>query len=108
MGFMKNLSEFITPYISPRDNANRCDVRWASLSINMEMASRWQGYSLCPFAPGPYKEEDMEQAGHTHQLPVRELININLDIKVHGVGGNNSLGKRTLQQYTIYGNNPYS
>ena len=35
------------------------------------------------------------------------FININLDLNIHGVGGNDGWGARTLDEYTIDGNKPY-
>ena len=106
--YEQELSEFITPYISPQDNANRCDVRWAKFTDDHGKGIKVKGLQPLSFRAWPYTEEDLEQAGHNYQLPDRDLININIDYKVHGVGGNNSWGKRTLPQYTIDGNKPYS
>ena len=41
-------------------------------------------------------------------LPKKDFINVNIDYKVHGVGGSNSWGKRTLPYYTIDGNQEWS
>jgi len=32
---------------------------------------------------------------------------LNIDLNIHGVGGNDSWGARTLEKYTIDGNKPY-
>lgn len=101
------LCDFITPYISPQDNANRCDVRWARFTDSHGYGLEFVGLQPLSFRAWPYTEEDLEQAGHNYQLPSRNLININLDLKVHGLGGSNSWSKRTLPQYTIDGNQPY-
>ena len=34
-------------------------------------------------------------------------MNLNVDLNVHGVGGSDSWGARTLEKYTIDGNKPY-
>ncbi len=102
------LKDFITHYIAPQDNANRCDVRW----FKFRKPESWQGLKIVGLQPlsfraWPYTEEDLEKATHDYQLPVRDLIDINIDYRLHGVGGNNSWGKRTLPQYTLDGNKPW-
>ena len=36
------------------------------------------------------------------------VVNLNIDLNVHGVGGVDTWGQRTLPQYTIDGNQPYT
>jgi len=106
--YSRQVDEFIYPYISPQDNANRSDVRWTSFTDSEGEGLKIKGLQPLSFRAWPYTEEDLEQAGHDYQLPDRDLININLDLKLHGVGGDNSWGKRTLPKYTIKGDQPYS
>ena len=35
------------------------------------------------------------------------FVNLNIDLNIHGVGGIDTWGRRTLPQYTIDGNKPY-
>ncbi len=60
------------------------------------------------FRVWPYTEKDLAKAKHDYELPDRDFINVNIDYKLHGVGGDNSWGKRTLPQYTLGGNKPYT
>lgn len=62
---------------------------------------------LC-FRAWPYTEKDIEKAKHPHELPQRDFIQVNIDLSIHGVGGNDSWGARTLDKYTIDGNHPYT
>ncbi len=102
------LKNFITHYISPQDNANRCDVRWLTFRDQLTAGLRITGLQPLSFRAWPYTEEDLEKATHDYELPDRDFINVNIDYKLHGVGGNNSWGKRTLPQYTLDGNKPWS
>ena len=106
--YEKPLNEFITPYISPQDNSNRCDVRWFKLQNSHNSGLEIRGVQPLSFRAWPYTEDDLEKAKHDYELPNRDFINVNIDLKMHGVGGNNSWGKRTLPKYTIDGNKPYS
>jgi beta-galactosidase len=102
------LVNFITNYISAQDNANRCDVRWFSLSDQNGNMIHVTGLQELCFRAWPYTEDDLEKAKHSFELPVRDFINLNIDLNIHGVGGNDSWGARTMDQYTIDGNKPYS
>ncbi|MBR1570335.1 MAG: hypothetical protein IJ651_06360 [Bacteroidales bacterium] len=54
-----------------------------------------------------YGEEDLPQAAHPHELQRGRFVNLNIDLAVHGVGGIDTWGARTLPQYTIDGNRPH-
>ena len=46
-------------------------------------------------------------AQHPHEIQRGRFVNLNIDLNVHGVGGIDTWGQRTLPQYTIDGNKPY-
>lgn len=101
------LINFITQYIYPQDNANRADVRWFSLS-NQNESIKISGLQPLHFRAWPYSEEDIEKAKHPYELKDRDFINLNIDLNIHGVGGVDSWGARTLDKYTNDGNKPYN
>ena len=96
------LSDYQTEYIHPQDNGNRCDVRWFEIG-NLRIDG-WQ--PLCIRA-WDYGEEDLEGARHPQDIPRGRFVNLNIDLDIHGVGGADTWGKRTLPQYTIDGNQPH-
>lgn len=102
------LEKFITDYVVPQDNANRCDVRLFSLGNISGTKIKVTGLQPLCFRAWLYAEEDAENEKHNYQLPRRDFVNINIDLNIKGVGGNDSWGARTLDQYTIDGNKPYS
>lgn len=105
--YRQPLNEFITDYIVPQDNANRCDVRWFSLGDNGKQGVKITGLQPLCFRAWPYGEEDLEDKKHPHELPKRDFINLNIDLNIHGVGGDDGWGARTMDKYTIDGNKPY-
>ena len=105
------LSDYETEYIHPQDNGNRCDIRWFEIATQTSAL----GPRLCITGLQPlcirawdYGEEDLEDARHPNEIPRGRFVNLNIDLNVHGVGGADTWGKRTLPQYTIDGNQPHS
>ena len=105
--YSKPLSEFITNYAVPQDNANRCDVRWFSLGTGNRNVKITGLQPLC-FRAWPYSEDDLEKARHPQDLPVRDFVNVNIDLNIHGVGGNDGWGAQTMEKYTNPGTVRYS
>ena len=103
------LSVFETEYVHPQDNGCRTDVRWLTLSTLHSPLSTLRINGLQPLCirAWDYGEEDLEGAGHPHEIQRGRFVNLNIDLNVHGVGGIDTWGQRTLPQYTIDGNQAY-
>ncbi len=100
------LSQFETEYIHPQDNGNRCDVRFLHLT-NGKSTLNIQGCQPLCIRAWDYGEEDLEGARHPNEIQRGRFVNLNIDANIHGVGGVDTWGQRTLPQYTINGNKPY-
>ena len=100
------LSQFETEYIHPQDNGCRTDVRWFDIS-NGKKSIRIDGCQPLCIRAWDYGEEDLEPAQHPHEIQRGRFVNLNIDLNIHGVGGIDTWGQRTLPQYTIDGNKPY-
>ncbi|WP_366926724.1 glycoside hydrolase family 2 TIM barrel-domain containing protein [uncultured Bacteroides sp.] len=105
--YAADVDNFITDYAFPQDNANRCDVRWFSLNDKESRKIKVAGLQPLCFRVWPYSEEDLEKNRHAYELPERDYLNVNIDLNIHGVGGTDSWGARTLDEYTIDGNQAY-
>lgn len=101
------IQHFITHYPAPQDNANRCDVRWFSFNTQTNESIKITGLQPLCFRAWPYTEEDLENTRHDYQLPTQDFINLNVDLNIHGVGGNDTWGAKTMDKYTNPGNKPY-
>ena len=126
------LSDYETEYIHPQDNGNRCDVRWFeaspspskggdvqihnSISGNQtpppleglgEACIRIDGCQPLCIRAWDYGEEDLETAKHPNEIRRGRFVNLNIDLNIHGVGGTDTWGKRTLPQYTIDARQPH-
>lgn len=105
------LSEYQHDYIRPQDNGNRSDVHWFKLAstadrcmpvVKIEAVDN----PLCVRA-WDYDEDALRNAAHPYELERGNFVNVNIDHNVHGVGGADTWGKPTLDQYTIKGNEPH-
>lgn len=101
------IQHFITHYPAPQDNANRCDVRWFSLKTQTNERIKVTGLQPLCFRAWPYAEDDLENARHDYQLPTCDFVNLNIDLNIHGVGGDDTWGAKTMDKYTNPGNKPY-
>jgi len=118
--YQKSLEDFQVPYISATDSTNRSDVRTVSFS-NEQVQLSIDGMQPFNFRAWPYIESDlyspveqqekysvknMMQRKHYYELPERDLINVNLDLLIHGVGGDNSWGAETMKKYHVRADKP--
>jgi beta-galactosidase len=101
------LAEYWTDYIFPQDNGNRTDIRWWECRDANGNGVRIAGMQPLEIRAWPYDEADLEATVRGHELPRRDFVNVNIDLHVHGVGGDNSWGKRTMDKYTLPGEKPY-
>jgi len=113
--YQESLETFQVPYISATDSSNRSDVRIASLS-NDDVRLTVEGLQPFNFRAWPYDESDLYapmhgdgegqtvdliQRKHYYELPRRDFINVNLDLAIHGVGGDHSWGAKTMEKYHV-------
>jgi beta-galactosidase len=105
--YCSTLENFVVPYPAPQDNANRCDVRWFSLSAQNNETIKITGLQPLNFRAWPYTEDDLENTRHDYQLPKHDFINLNIDLNIHGVGGDDTWGAKTMEKYTNPGNRSY-
>jgi beta-galactosidase len=100
------LNEYETEYIHPQDNGNRCDIRWFEIA-SAQQKLHIEGLQPLCIRAWDYGEEDLDGAKHPNEIHRGRFVNLNIDLNIHGVGGADTWGKRTLPQYTIDGNQPH-
>ena len=101
-----SLKDYETEYIHPQDNGNRCDIRWFEIASPSQKLRIDGNDPLCIRA-WDYGEEDLEDVRHPSDITHGRFVNLNIDFNIHGVGGADTWGKRTLPQYTLPSNQPY-
>jgi beta-galactosidase len=105
--YESTVEEWVFPYVRPQDTGNRTDVRWLDISDSQGAGLRIEGKNPISVSAWPYTIADVESATHPYQLPRRDFNTVFVDLRLHGVGGDNSWGARTHPEYTLPGDKPY-
>jgi len=101
--------DLIHNYVRPQENGNRSDVRWFSLTNtgNQGIIISQHGSDLLNFSIWPYSMDDLENAKHINELPVRDFNTVNIDYKQKGAGGDDSWGAPIHKEYRLMGDTEY-
>jgi beta-galactosidase len=97
-GLVKDLTHV---YTRPQENGNRTDVRWLMLADKDGAGLLAVGMPLLSISAWPYSMDDLEQAKHIHEPARKDFITVNLDYRQMGVGGDDSWGARTHEEYML-------
>ena len=97
--------ENFTPYLMPQECGNRTGVRFASVTDDkghgIMLASSDMELSVLPYTPF-----EIENALHIHELPDIHRTIVRANLIQMGVGGDDSWGATTHEQYTVKSDKP--
>lgn len=98
--------QFVANYIRPQENGYRTDVRWVQLTENSNFGIKIVGLEPICFSALPYLDEDLDpgltkKRQHPADLNERDFINLHIDLKQRGLGGDNSWGALPHKQYRL-------
>lgn len=97
-----------TPYIRPQENGNKTDVRWVALTDGDGNGLLASGEPLLEFNASHFTPEDLSLgARHDYQLTAREEVVLRLNHRQMGVGGDNSWGAHTHDEYKLLADRDY-
>ncbi|SEK76127.1 beta-galactosidase [Colwellia chukchiensis] len=105
-------------YVRPQENANKTDVRWMALKADNGLGLLVVGDQVLNTSAWPYKQSDIDfiagkdgeesasglvpvTTARGAEVPMRDLVTVNIDHKQMGVGGDTSWGRLVHAQYTI-------
>ncbi len=92
--------ENLTPYLLPQECGNRTGVRWAEVTD-----ARGHGLKLWlsggEFSALPWTPHELENAAHGDELPPVTATVLKLCSRQMGVGGDDSWGARTHDEYLL-------
>lgn len=105
-------------YVRPQENGNKTDVRWAAVTDSDGNGLLFVGLPLLEVSSHHNTLEDFESvernygvkaekvsmySRHTNDVKPRDLTSVNIDYKQMGVGGDDSWGARTHDEYRLTG-----
>jgi beta-galactosidase len=88
-------------YSQPQETGNKVAARWAALTSASGAGLLAAGQPLLSVNALHHSAEDMDQAGHHHQMTPRPETFLNLDWRQMGLGGDDSWGALPLEKYRI-------
>ncbi|WND34044.1 glycoside hydrolase family 2 TIM barrel-domain containing protein [Streptomyces sp. BB1-1-1] len=103
------VAEQWTPYIRPQENGNKTDVRWIALTDGDGVGLLASGEPLLEANASHFTPEDLS-AGvrHDYQLTPRDAVVLRLSHRQMGVGGDNSWGAHTHDEFKLFADRDYS
>jgi beta-galactosidase len=103
-------------YLRPQENGNKTDVRWMTITDQAGNGLLFAGMPLLEVSAhhnllidfesmertdGRQRDGDLVVNRHINDVKPRELTSVNIDYKQMGVGGDDSWGARTHDQYRL-------
>ncbi|MCU4675258.1 DUF4981 domain-containing protein [Catenovulum sp. 2E275] len=93
-------------YIRPQENGNRTDTRWVSFTDENGIGLKFIGEPVISFSAHHQLLDDFDPGiskaqRHTIDVPKRDLVNIFIDYKQSGLGGDTSWGAKPHPQYQL-------
>ncbi|MEM6738021.1 MAG: glycoside hydrolase family 2 TIM barrel-domain containing protein [Bacteroidota bacterium] len=101
------VKDLMFEYVRPQENGNRTDTRWITFKNNIGDGIEIQSVdNLISFSAHHQLISDFDEGNkkiqrHTYDIPIRPLVNINLDLIQMGLGGDNSWGAMPLEEYQV-------
>ncbi|MEP6674430.1 MAG: glycoside hydrolase family 2 TIM barrel-domain containing protein [Ferruginibacter sp.] len=93
-------------YIRPQESGYRTDIRWLELKNNQGDGLRIEGLQTICFSALNMSDEDLDpgltkKQQHPSDIKLRGNINLHIDLKQRGVGGDDSWGALPHNQYRL-------
>ena len=84
--------QFFLDYCEPGETGNKVDVRWLALTDRQGRGLLVSGLPLLSANALHHTTDDLQSAAHPYELPRRDFVVLNVDLKQQGVGGDDSWG----------------
>ncbi len=105
------VADFYFPYIRPQETGERTDTRWFTLSTNKSFykitADKTIDFNVQHNAIEDFDDGTEKHQRHTTDVLPKDFIEVNVDYKQRGVGGDNSWGALPMDKYRML-NGTYS
>ncbi len=99
--YKAKVEDLYFPYTRPQENGNKTDVRWVTFKNNAGKGIKIEGLQLLGFSTHHQYNDDFDagekkRQTHTVDIQKREFVNINIDYKQTGIGGDDSWSPSAL------------
>ena len=105
--YSANVWDQFHPYVRAQETANKCDVRWVELKDKTGRGIRIEGTDLLNVNAWNCTQDDLDYVpstvAHKHGGSVvrKDLVWLNIDHRLMGMGGDNTWGAQVHPEYTI-------
>jgi beta-galactosidase len=103
--YESNVEDLWFPYLRPQETGTRTDIRWMTLTNGDGIGLMIAGMPLISASALPFTISQLDHTDnkfrHTVDLVANDFIDLNIDNRQMGVGGNDSWGARPLSKYTL-------
>jgi beta-galactosidase len=103
--YESTVSDLFFPYVRPQETGTRTDIRWMTLTNEDGDGIMIAGVPLVSVSALPYTTSQLDYTDHefrhTADLKPNDFVDIHVDYRQTGVGGNDSWGARPLAKYTL-------
>ena len=108
MGLYKiKIDDLFVPYLKPQEHGQRTGITSARI-MGAEGEIAFASESEIEMNVCPYSIEQLENALHTHELPESDTLYVRVALRQMGIGGYDSWGAHTLDEYKIKSGEKYS
>ena len=103
--YESTVDDLFFPYLRPQETGTRTDLRWMTLTDDKGTGLMITGMPLFSGSALRYTTSQLDytdhQFRHTVDLVPNDFIDVHVDYRQMGVGGNDSWGARPLLKYTL-------
>lgn len=98
--YRSTVRESVSRYLVPQECGNKTGVRWAKVTDKRGRGMLFTGDKM-EFSALPYTAHELENAAHGFELPQVHYTVVRAALGQMGVGGDNSWGARTHEEYLL-------
>lgn len=105
--YQSTVWEQFHPYVRAQESGNKCDVRWVTLRDASGDGLMVKGEQPLNISAWNFPQEDIDyipfnsERRHGGSIAPKEMIWLNIDHQLMGVGGDNTWGAQVHPEYTI-------
>jgi beta-galactosidase len=103
--YQSTAADMFFPYVRPQESGTRTDIRWMTLTDEDGNGLMLSGMPLFSASALPYNIDQLDYAEsrfrHPADLKVNDYVDVNIDLRQMGVGGDDSWGAKPMSEYLI-------